>query len=80
MLFNVLPTILEIGLVSGILATQASWKYSAVCFTTITAYAGFTLAVTQWRTTFRKEMIALENEASAKVTDSLVNYETVKYF
>lgn len=52
---------------SGILASQASWKYSAVCCSTIAAYAAYTLGITQWRTKFRKEMIALENEASAKV-------------
>ncbi|CAM9878675.1 unnamed protein product [Ascophyllum nodosum] len=80
MLFNVLPTILEVGLVSGILANQASWQYSAVCGSTIVAYTAYTLGVTQWRTKFRKQMIALENQASAKVSDSLVNYETVKYF
>ncbi|CAN0446039.1 unnamed protein product, partial [Laminaria digitata] len=68
------------GLVSGILASQASWKYSAVCCSTITAYSAYTIGITQWRTKFRKAMISLENEASAKVSDSLVNYETVKYF
>lgn len=55
------------GLVSGILASQASWKYSAVCCSTIFAYSAYTLGVTQWRTKFRRQMIALENEASAKV-------------
>ncbi|CBN75449.1 iron-sulfur clusters transporter atm1, mitochondrial precursor [Ectocarpus siliculosus] len=80
MLFNVLPTIVEISLVSGILASQASWKYSAVCCSTIVTYSAYTFGITQWRTKFRKQMIAQENEASAKVTDSLVNYETVKYF
>lgn len=55
------------GLVSGILASQASWKYSAVCCSTIVGYSAFTLGITQWRTKFRKQMIALENEASAKV-------------
>ncbi|CAN0491884.1 unnamed protein product, partial [Ectocarpus sp. 12 AP-2014] len=68
------------GLVSGILASQASWKYSAVCCSTIVTYSAYTFGITQWRTKFRKQMIAQENEASAKVTDSLVNYETVKYF
>ncbi|CAN0380001.1 unnamed protein product, partial [Hapterophycus canaliculatus] len=57
MLFNVLPTILEISLVSGILASQASWKYSAICCSTIFAYSAYTLSVTQWRTEFRKQMI-----------------------
>ncbi|CAN0235131.1 unnamed protein product, partial [Ectocarpus sp. 13 AM-2016] len=62
------------------LASQASWKYSAVCCSTIVTYSAYTFGITQWRTKFRKQMIAQENEASAKVTDSLVNYETVKYF
>ena len=53
---------------SGILANQASWQYSAVCGSTIVAYTAYTLGVTQWRTKFRKQMIALENQASAKVS------------
>lgn len=57
------------GLVSGILASQASWKYSAVCCSTILAYSAYTIGVTQWRTKFRRQMIALENEASAKVRE-----------
>ncbi len=52
---------------SGILANQASWKYSAVCCSTIFAYSAYTIGITQWRTKFRKQMIARENEASAKV-------------
>jgi ATP-binding cassette, subfamily B (MDR/TAP), member 7 len=67
MVFNVVPMLLEITLVSGILATQASWHYSAVCFATIGSYSAYTIGVTQWRTKFRKAMIQLENEASAKV-------------
>lgn len=55
------------GLVAGILANHASWKYSAVCGSTIVAYTVYTLGITQWRTKFRKEMIARENEASAQV-------------
>ncbi len=80
MIFNVVPTLLEISLVCGILAHTASWQYSSVCFGTIGAYAVYTIGVTQWRTQFRKAMLTRENEASAQITDSLLNYETVKYF
>ncbi len=80
MVFNVIPTLLEISLVCGILAYTASWQYSYVCFGTIGAYAVYTIGVTHWRTQFRKAMLARENEASAQITDSLLNYETVKYF
>ncbi len=80
MVFNVVPTFLEIGLVCGILAYTANWQYSSVCFGTIGAYTAYTIGVTQWRTQFRKTMLTRENEASAQITDSLLNYETVKYF
>ncbi len=80
MVFNVVPTLLEISLVCGILAHTANWQYSSVCFGTIGAYAAYTIGITQWRTQFRKAMLARENEASAQITDSLINYETVKYF
>lgn len=80
MLFNVVPTALEIGLVSGILAHQFGWKYAAVSLTTLTTYTMFTVGITQWRTQFRRSMNKLENQANSTVIDSLMNYETVKYF
>ncbi|OQR89941.1 ATP-binding Cassette (ABC) Superfamily [Thraustotheca clavata] len=80
MLFNVAPTALEIGLVSSIMAHQFGWEYAAVALSTLTAYTGFTVGVTQWRTEIRRRMNKLENEAGGKVIDSLMNYETVKYF
>ncbi|EQC31237.1 ATP-binding cassette, subfamily B (MDR/TAP), member 7 [Saprolegnia diclina VS20] len=80
MLFNVAPTALEIGLVSSIMAYQFGWEYAAVTLGTLTAYTGFTVGVTQWRTEIRRRMNKLENEAGGKVIDSLMNYETVKYF
>ncbi len=80
MVFNVVPTFFEICLVCGILAHTANWQYSSVCFGTIGAYTAYTIVVTQWRTKFRKAMLSLENEASAQITDSLLNYETVKFF
>ncbi|OQR87212.1 ATP-binding Cassette (ABC) Superfamily [Achlya hypogyna] len=79
-LFNVAPTALEIALVSSIMAHQFGWEYAAVTLGTLTAYTGFTVGVTQWRTEIRRRMNKLENEAGGKVIDSLMNYETVKYF
>lgn len=80
MLFNVVPTALEIALVSGILYSKLGTSYAAVTMGTIGAYVAFTVAITQWRTAFRRDMNKLENEANGKAIDSLINYETVKYF
>ncbi|EEY59728.1 ATP-binding Cassette (ABC) Superfamily [Phytophthora infestans T30-4] len=80
MAFRVVPTVLEIGLVSTIMATSFGLPYAGVTLGTLTAYTTFTVLVTQWRDEIRREMNRLENEAGAKVIDSLMNYETVKYF
>ncbi|RHY28570.1 hypothetical protein DYB32_005874 [Aphanomyces invadans] len=80
LLFSVVPTALEIGLVSGIMAHNFGWEYAAITVGTLTAYTGFTIVVTQWRTDIRRRMNKLENQASGHVIDSLMNYETVKYF
>ncbi|CAH0476643.1 unnamed protein product [Peronospora belbahrii] len=80
MAFRVVPTVLEIGLVSTIMATNFGLPYAGVTLGTLTAYTTFTVLVTQWRDEIRREMNRLENEAGAKVIDSLMNYETVKYF
>jgi ATP-binding cassette subfamily B (MDR/TAP) protein 7 len=78
--FNILPTILEVGLVCGMLAYSCGERYAIIAGGALTAYTIFTLVVTQWRTQFRKSMNIAENAASNKATDSLMNYETVKYF
>ena len=78
--FNVVPTIAEILLVCGILGYQFGWTFSGVAMGTLGVYVLFTVVVTQWRTRFRKDMNAFENKASAIAFDSLINYETVKYF
>jgi ATP-binding cassette, subfamily B, heavy metal transporter len=80
MLFNILPTLLEIGLVCGILWGLYSFPFAAVTFVTIAGYIAFTVLVTEWRTKFRRAMNEMDNEASTKAIDSLLNYETVKYF
>jgi ATP-binding cassette, subfamily B, heavy metal transporter len=80
MLFNVIPTIVEILLVSGILWRLYNWKFAAVTFTTILLYIGFTFLVTDWRVRFRRDMNERNSEANTKAIDSLLNFETVKYF
>ena len=79
-LFNVIPTIIEIFLVAGILAYIYGWKYALVTLVTIGLYIVVTFTVTQWRLQFRRRMNAADNEVSTKLEDSLLNFETVKYF
>ncbi|HEV2188578.1 MAG TPA: ABC transporter ATP-binding protein/permease [Stellaceae bacterium] len=80
MLFNVIPTLVEILLVCGILWRLYDWRLAAVTLTTIVLYIAFTFAVTDWRVRFRREMNARDTEANTKAVDSLLNFETVKYF
>ena len=80
MVFNVVPTALEVGLVSGLMVYQFGPMHAVVVVSTLVAYTGFTVGITTWRTQFRRDMNRLENEASGKAVDSLLNYETVKYF
>jgi len=80
MLFNIVPTALEMSLVAYILSVQCGWKHACVALGTVGTYTVFTVLITQWRTKFRKDMVRIENEASGKAVDSLLNYETVKYF
>ncbi|MGH7549171.1 MAG: ABCB family ABC transporter ATP-binding protein/permease, partial [Gemmatimonadota bacterium] len=80
MLFNILPTLIEIALVCGILWKFYSVNFAAVTFVTIAVYIAFTIVVTEWRTKFVRVMNETDTEASARVVDALLNYETVKYF
>ncbi|EEF29455.1 ABC transporter B family member 25, mitochondrial isoform X2 [Ricinus communis] len=80
MVFNVVPTILEISMVSGILAYKFGAPFAWITSISVAAYVAFTLSVTQWRTKFRKAMNKADNDASTRAIDSLINYETVKYF
>lgn len=80
MLFNILPTLLEIGLVTVVLARLYAPAFAVVTFATIAIYIAYTLAVTEWRTQFRRTMNETDSEASTKAIDSLLNFETVKYF
>jgi ATP-binding cassette subfamily B protein len=78
--FNILPTLVEIGLVIGILLHRYSAWFAVVTFATIAIYIVFTLVITEWRTVFRRSMNDLDSKANSKAIDALINYETVKYF
>ena len=80
MLFNILPTLVEILMVCGILWWFYGFSYAAITFVTIAAFIAFTLTVTEWRLKFRRRMNRQDSEAHTKAIDSLLNYETVKYF
>jgi ATP-binding cassette subfamily B protein len=79
-LFNVLPTLVEIALVCGILWGLYNFWFALVTFVTIAGYVAYTLTVTEWRIKYRRYMNQADEEANTKAIDSLLNYETVKYF
>ncbi len=80
LVFNILPTVAELALVAFILLHQYDWTFTFVTVATVVVYVGFTLGVTNWRMHFRHEMNALDSRANGQAVDSLLNYETVKYF
>ena len=79
-LFNIVPTFFEIFLVSAILFFLYGPWYAVITLTTIGLYSYLTFTITEWRNVFRKRMNQADNEVSTKMIDSLLNYETVKYF
>jgi ATP-binding cassette, subfamily B, heavy metal transporter len=79
-LFSIFPTLIELSLVAGILAWNYDWSFVVITLATLLIYIGYTIFVTEWRTVFRKEMNELDSKANSKAVDSLLNYETVKYF
>jgi ATP-binding cassette subfamily B protein len=79
-LFSLGPTILEFVLVMAILLWRYPLAFAAITFVTVAAYAAFTILTTNWRTRFRREMNARDNEVSAAAVDGLINYEVVKAF
>lgn len=80
MVFSVLPIIVEFVLIGSILLTRFSIWFTVVTFGAVVAYIGFTFAVTNWRIRFRHRMNAMDSQANSQAIDSLINYETVKYF
>ena len=79
-LFNVLPTLLEIGLVALILLKKYNAWFAVITFITLVIYILFTLFITEWRMVVRRTMNDLDSKANTRAIDSLLNYETVKYF
>jgi ABC-type transport system involved in Fe-S cluster assembly fused permease/ATPase subunit len=79
-LFNILPTLIEITLVLSYLALNYDIWFSVITAVALVSYIGFTIGVTDWRTHFRRTMNDLDSKANVKAVDSLINYETVKYF
>ena len=80
LLFNILPTLLEIGLVAAILFVKYNPWFAIITFATLVLYIAFTLIITEWRMVFRRTMNDKDSKANTRAIDSLINYETVKYF
>src|SRR5579862_105085 len=79
-LFSILPTAVEIGFVSAILIARYDWTFMAIAGVALGLYVFFTISITEWRTHFRRQMNELDSRANTRAIDSLLNYETVKYF
>lgn len=80
MVFNIVPTLAEFILVAFILLGRYEAKFAFITFSTVIIYITFTLLVTEWRMHYRHKMNALDSESNGQAVDSLINYETVKYF
>ena len=80
MVFNILPTLFEIGLVTIILFINYDAWFAIITFASVAIYVAFSLIVTEWRMRFRRTMNELDSKANTRAIDSLLNYETVKYF
>ena len=79
-LYSILPTLVEVGLVLGFFAVKYEAYYAIVTLIALLAYIVFTVKVTEWRTHYRRTMNELDSRANSRAIDSLINYETVKYF
>jgi ATP-binding cassette subfamily B protein len=80
LLFNLAPVIIELTATLTIFGTRMGWELVAATLVMVVAYSWFTYAITVWRTELRRKTVDLDNKVSARAVDSLLNYETVKYF
>ena len=80
MLFSIVPVILEFVLVAAVLFAKFDWRFAAVTFVAVALYILFTVLITEWRTAIRRQANELDSKANTRAIDSLLNYETVKYF
>ena len=79
-IMQAVPTVIELALIVGVLLYQFDWRYVAVIVLTVIAYTAFTYLATEWRIGIRRRMNESDTDANVKAIDSLLNYETVKYF
>jgi len=79
-ILQLLPTIVEVALIAAVLFYQFDWRYVIAILVTVALYMWFTYAATEWRISIRRRMNDSDNDANTKAIDSLLNYETVKYF
>jgi ATP-binding cassette subfamily B protein len=80
MVFSVLPTLLEIALVTGFLIIKFDVWFGVICVAALVLYVALTFTISEWRTAHRRQMNEMDSKANTKAIDSLLNYETVKYF
>ncbi|MEO5344712.1 MAG: ABC transporter transmembrane domain-containing protein, partial [Gammaproteobacteria bacterium SHHR-1] len=80
MVFSILPMLVEFSLVAVVMLSQYDPIFTLVTFGAVAVYVAFTLAITEWRMEYRHQMNRLDSEANNQAFDSLINYETVKYF
>jgi len=80
MLFSIIPVILEFALVGAVLFAKFDWRFAAITFVAVGIYIAFTVTVTEWRIDIRRRANELDSRANTRAIDSLLNYETVKYF
>ncbi|MDE2258599.1 MAG: ABC transporter ATP-binding protein/permease [Xanthomonadaceae bacterium] len=78
--FNIVPTVVEIGLVTALLLRELDWRYAVVTLITMAVYIAATIWISEWRTAGVRAMNEVESLSNARAVDSLLNYETVKYF
>jgi ATP-binding cassette, subfamily B, heavy metal transporter len=80
LLFSIIPVILEFALVGAVLLKKFDWRFAAITFGAVAVYLTFTVLVTEWRMEIRRRANELDSSANTRAIDSLLNYETVKYF
>ncbi|MGH8723358.1 MAG: ABCB family ABC transporter ATP-binding protein/permease [Burkholderiales bacterium] len=80
LIFSIFPVILEFALVAAVLLAKFDWRFAAITFGAVVVYIGFTVTITEWRMEIRRRANELDSKANTRAVDSLLNYETVKYF
>jgi len=80
MLFSIIPVVLEFSLVAAVLLSRFDWRFAAVTFAAVAIYISLTVSITEWRMDIRRQANELDSKANTRAVDSLLNYETVKYF